>query len=419
MDPITITIVITATVFCVYMAWNIGANDVANAMGTSVGSKALTIKGAILVAAIFEFSGAVFIGSRVTDTIRRGMVDTTIFVGEPVTLVYGMMAALLAAAIWLNIATKYGLPVSTTHSIVGAVTGFGIIAGGFGAISWGMMAKIVSSWAVSPLSGGIMAFILFNFVNKKIINADDPLKALTVYVPILVFIVITIIGIAVFYEGLASLDLAITFWQALGFAGGTGIAVSLWTMNFINKVIARRDPETLDRFNFIEYIFKYLQILTACYVALAHGSNDVANAVGPYAAIISIVQTESVLARTAVPIWILAMGGVGIVVGLATYGYKVIETIGRKITELTPSRGFSAEFGAATTVLIASKLGIPISTTHTLVGAVIGVGFARGISALDFRVVRNIFSSWFITLPATMIISIVLFLIFRFVFGAM
>ncbi len=417
MDPITITIVITATVFCIYMAWNIGANDVANAMGTSVGSKALTIKGAILVAAIFEFSGAVFIGSRVTDTIRRGMVDTTIFVGEPMTLVYGMMAALLAAAIWLNIATKYGLPVSTTHSIVGAVTGFGIIAGGFGAISWGTMAKIVSSWAVSPLSGGIMAFILFNFVNKKIINADDPLKALTLYVPILVFIVITIIGIAVFYEGLASIDLAITFWQTLALAGGTGIAVSLWTMNFINKVIARRDPETLDRFNFIEYIFKYLQILTACYVALAHGSNDVANAVGPFAAIISIVQTGSVLGKTEVPIWILAMGGIGIVVGLATYGYKVIETIGRKITELTPSRGFSAEFGAATTVLIASKLGIPISTTHTLVGAVIGVGFARGISALDFRVVRNIFSSWFITLPATMIISMILFLIFRFVFG--
>jgi len=328
-----------------------------------------------------------------------------------------MMAALLAAAIWLNIATKYGLPVSTTHSIVGAVTGFGIIAGGFGAISWGTMAKIVSSWAVSPLSGGIMAFILFNFVNKKIINADDPLKALTLYVPILVFIVITIIGIAVFYEGLASIDLAITFWQTLALAGGTGIAVSLWTMNFINKVIARRDPETLDRFNFIEYIFKYLQILTACYVALAHGSNDVANAVGPFAAIISIVQTGSVLGKTEVPIWILAMGGIGIVVGLATYGYKVIETIGRKITELTPSRGFSAEFGAATTVLIASKLGIPISTTHTLVGAVIGVGFARGISALDFRIVRNIFSSWFITLPATMIISMILFLIFRFVFG--
>lgn len=417
MDPITILIVITATVFCIYMAWNIGANDVANAMGTSVGSKALTIKGAILVAAIFEFSGAVFIGSRVTDTIRRGMVDTTIFVGEPMTLIYGMMAALLAAAIWLNIATKYGLPVSTTHSIVGAVTGFGIIAGGFGAISWGTMAKIVSSWAVSPLSGGIMAFILFNLINKKIINADDPLKALTVYVPIMVFIVITIIGIAVFYEGLASLDLEITSWQTLGLAGGIGILVSLATKNFINKVIARRDPETLNRFNFIEYIFKYLQILTACFVALAHGSNDVANAVGPFAAIISIVQTGSVLAKTEVPIWILAMGGIGIVIGLATYGYKVIETIGRKITELTPSRGFSAEFGAATTVLIASKLGIPISTTHTLVGAVIGVGFARGISALDFRVVRNIFSSWFITLPATMIISMVLFLFFRFIFG--
>jgi inorganic phosphate transporter, PiT family len=417
MDPFTLVILITATIFCIYMAWNIGANDVANAMGTSVGSKALTIKGAILVAAIFEFSGAVFVGSRVTDTIRRGMVDTTIFVGEPMILVYGMMAALLAAAIWLNIASKYGLPVSTTHSIVGAVTGFGIIAGGFSAISWGTMAKIVSSWAISPLSGGIMAFILFNFVNKKIINADDPIKALTVYVPVLVFIVITIIGVAVFYEGLASLQLPIRFWHALALAGGTGILISIATKNFINRVIGQRTPETLDRFNFIEYIFRYLQILTACYVAFAHGSNDVANAVGPFAAIISIIQTGSVLAKTEVPIWILAMGGLGIVIGLATYGYKVIETIGRKITELTPSRGFSAEFGAATTVLICSKLGIPISTTHTLVGAVIGVGFARGISALDFRVVRNIFSSWFITLPATMGISMVLFLLFRFIFG--
>lgn len=417
MDPFTIVIVIIATIFCIYMAWNIGANDVANAMGTSVGSKALTIKGAILVAAIFEFSGAVFVGSRVTDTIRRGMVDTTIFVGEPMILVYGMMAALLAAAIWLNIASKYGLPVSTTHSIVGAVTGFGIVAGGFAAISWGTMLKIVSSWAVSPLSGGIMAFALFSFVNKKIINADDPLESLRVYVPILVFIVITIIGLAVFYEGLASLQLPVTFWQALGLAGGVGIAASYAVKRFINRVISQRTPETLDRFNFIEYIFKYLQIITACYVAFAHGSNDVANAVGPFAAIISIVQTESVLAKTEVPIWVLAMGGIGIVIGLATYGYKVMETIGTKITELTPSRGFSAEFGAATTVLICSKLGIPISTTHTLVGAVIGVGFARGISALDFRVVRNIFSSWFITLPATMLISIILFLIFRFIFG--
>lgn len=418
MDPLTLTIVLTATIFCIYMAWNIGANDVANAMGTSVGSKALTIKGAILVAAIFEFSGAVLVGSRVTDTIRRGMVDTSIFVGEPMMLVYGMMAALLAAAIWLNIASKYGLPVSTTHSIVGAVTGFGIIAGGFTAINWGMMLKIVSSWAVSPLSGGVMAFILFNFINKKIINAHDPIESLRLYGPILVFVVITIIGIAVFYEGLASLHLPIAFWQALGLAGGTGIAVSLVIKRFIEKVIARRSAGALNRFNFIEYIFKYLQIITACYVAFAHGSNDVANAVGPFAAIIAIIQTESVLTKTEVPIWILAMGGIGIVIGLATYGYKVIETIGRKITALTPSRGFSAEFGAATTVLICSKLGIPISTTHTLVGAVIGVGFARGISALDFRVVRNIFSSWFITLPATMAISMILFLLLRFIFGA-
>jgi len=417
MEPLIIIILVVATLFCLYMAWSIGANDVANAMGTSVGSKALTIKGAVVVAGIFMFSGAVFFGSRVTDTIRRGMLDTTIFAGEPNLLIYGMMAALLSAAIWLNIASRYGLPVSTTHSIVGAVTGFGIIAGGFGAISWDTMIKIVSSWAISPFSGGLMAFFLFSFVNKKIINADDPNVAMRALVPILVFFVITILGIAIFYEGLASLHLPIAFWQAISLAVGVGLAVSLWVRSFIKKIIARRSIDTLHRFNFVEYIFKYLQILTACYVAFAIGSNDVANAVGPFAAIITIIQTDSVVAQTVVPIWVLAMGGVGIVIGLATYGYKVIETIGKKITELTPSRGFSAEFGAATTVLICSQLGIPISTTHTLVGSVIGVGFARGISALDFRIVRNIFSSWFITLPATMVISMILFVFFRFIFG--
>ncbi len=418
MEPIIIIILVAATFFCMYMAWSIGANDVANAMGTSVGSKALTIKGAVVVAGIFMFSGAVFFGSRVTDTIRRGMLDTTIFAGEPNLLIYGMMAALLSAAIWLNIASRYGLPVSTTHSIVGAVTGFGIIAGGFGAISWDTMIKIVSSWAISPLTGGVMAYLLFTFVNKKIINADDPNVAMRTIVPILVFFVVTILGIAIFYEGLASLQLPIAFWQSISLAVGVGVAVSLWVRNFIKKVIKQRSFDTLNRFNFVEYIFKYLQIMTAFYVAFAIGSNDVANAVGPFAAIITIIQTDSVVAHTVVPVWVLAMGGIGIVIGLATYGYKVIETIGKKITELTPSRGFSAEFGAATTVLICSQLGIPISTTHTLVGSVIGVGFARGISALDFRVVRNIFSSWFITLPATMVISMILFVIFRLIFGS-
>jgi inorganic phosphate transporter, PiT family len=417
MDPLSIVILVVATIFCCYMAWNIGANDVANAMGTSVGSKALTLKGAILVAAIFEFSGAVFVGSRVTDTIRRGMIDTTLFAGEPMTLVLGMMSALLAAAIWLNIASKYGFPVSTTHSIVGAVTGFGIVAGGLSAISWGTMLKIVSSWAVSPLSGGLTAFILFRIINRKIINADDPVEAIRVYAPAMVFVVITIVGIAFFYEGLASLNLNVKFYEAVGLAGITGIAVSIPTKMIINKIIKNRSIDTLGRFNLVEYIFKYLQILTACYVAFAHGSNDVANAVGPFAAIVSILTTNSVAAKTVVPVWVLALGGLGIVIGLATYGYKVIETIGKKITALTPSRGFAAEFGAATTVLICSKLGIPISTTHTLVGAVIGVGFARGISALDFRVVRNIFSSWFITLPATMGISVLLFLIFKLIFS--
>lgn len=409
MDPLSIVILAVATLFCCYMAWNIGANDIANAMGTSVGSKALTLKGAVLVAAIFEFSGSVFVGSRVTDTIRRGMVDTAIFAGDPMTLVYGMMAAILAAAIWLNIATKYGFPVSTTHSIVGAVTGFGIVAGGFSAISWGTMLKIVSSWVVSPLGGGLTAFFLFRIINRKIINARDPVEAVRLYAPAMVFVVVAIIGMAFFYEGLARLKLDIRFYEAVGLACVTGIAASLLTKKKIDGIVMDRSSAVLGRFNFVEYIFKYLQIMTACYVAFAHGSNDVANAVGPFAAIVSTLTTKSVAVKTVVPIWMLALGGFGIVVGLATYGYKVIETIGKKITALTPSRGFAAQFGAATTVLLCSQLGLPISTTHTLVGAVIGVGFARGISALDFKVVRNIFSAWFITLPATMGISILLF----------
>ncbi len=418
MDPLALLIITIATVFCAYMAWNIGANDVANAMGTSVGSKALTLRGAIIVAAVFEFCGAVFVGSRVTDTIRRGMVDPGLFAGDPMTLVYGMLAAMLAAAVWLNIATKYGLPVSTTHAIVGAVTGFGIVAGGWASIQWDTMAKIVLSWLVSPLSGGIMAFALFSFLNRKIINASNPFRALRFHVPILVFAVVTVIGVALVHEGLASLRLPVTLAQSVGLAAAVGLLAALAVRVFLIRITKNRSPELLNRFNFIEHVFKYLQILTACYVAFAHGSNDVANAVGPYAAIVSILRTHSVLVQTQVPIWILGLGGVGIVIGLATYGYKVIETIGRKITELTPSRGFAAEFGTATTVLICSNLGIPISTTHTLVGAVIGIGFARGISALDFRIVRNIFSSWFITLPATMAISIVLFLAFRYMFGA-
>lgn len=409
MDPLSIVILAVATLFCCYMAWNIGANDIANAMGTSVGSKALTLKGAVLVAAIFEFSGSVFVGSRVTDTIRRGMVDTAIFAGDPMTLVYGMMAAILAAAIWLNIATKYGFPVSTTHSIVGAVTGFGIVAGGFSAISWGTMLKIVSSWVVSPLGGGLTAFFLFRIINRKIINARDPVEAVRLYAPAMVFVVVAIIGMAFFYEGLARLKLDIRFYEAVGLACVTGIAASLLTKKKIDGIVMDRSSAVLGRFNFVEYIFKYLQIMTACYVAFAHGSNDVANAVGPFAAIVSTLTTKSVAVKTVVPIWMLALGGFGIVVGLATYGYKVIETIGKKITALTPSRGFAAQFGAATTVLLCSQLGLPISTTHTLVGAVIGVGFARGISALDFKVVRNILSAWFITLPATMGISILLF----------
>ena len=418
MDPLSITILVIATLGCGYMAWNIGANDVANAMGTSVGSQALTLKGAVIVAALFEFSGAVLAGSRVTDTIRRGMIDTSIFAGDPMLLVYGMLAALLASAIWLNIASHFGLPVSTTHSIVGAVTGFGIIAGGVTAIAWGTMLKIVASWLISPLTGGLMAFFLFRLINRRIINADNPMEALRRFAPGMVFVVITIICLVLFTGGMARINQGIEWWHGFALAALVGSVMAGFSLRLIRHVEAIPSAAVGDRRTApAERVFKYLQIMTACYVAFAHGSNDVANAVGPYAAVVSILQSRSVSDQTIVPLWILMLGGVGIVIGLATLGYKVIETIGRRITELTPSRGFAAEFGTASTVIICSKLGIPISTTHTLVGAVMGVGFARGLSALDFRVVRNILSTWIITIPVTMVIAMMLFALLRLLFG--
>ncbi|MCL4105994.1 UNVERIFIED_CONTAM: hypothetical protein GTU68_058300 [Idotea baltica] len=326
------------------MAWGIGANDVANAMGTSVGSRALTIKQAILIAMVFEFLGAYLAGGEVTSTIRKGIIDADSLTGAPELMVYGMLSALLAAGTWLMIASFKGWPVSTTHTIVGAIVGFASVGISVEAVHWDKVGTIVMSWVVSPVMAGTLSFSLFMSI-KNVPNADN-------------------------------------------------------------------------RFDSVEQVFAILMVFTACAMAFAHGSNDVANAVGPLAAIASTVQSGGeIAAKSAMPWWILLVGAAGIVAGLATYGWKVIATVGRNITELTPSRGFAAELGAASTVVIASSTGLPISTTHTLVGAVLGVGIARGIGALNLRTIGVIFMSWIITLPAGAGLAILFFFLFKGIFA--
>ena len=411
MELSTIVLAVAA-VAGLYMAWNIGANDVANAMGTSVGSGALTIRQAIIVAAIFEFGGAMLVGGTVTNTIRKGIIDMDALGGDPMVIAVGMTCCLLAAGLWLNIATYWGWPVSTTHSIVGSVVGFGLIAGGFNAVHWGVMGKIAASWVVSPLLGGLLGYLGFVFIKRRILNVDRPLLALRGWGPIMVFPIFAILALSVLFKGLKPLQLDLALGPSLAIAVAAGLLASMLSVPLLRRA-TRIASEDKDEHTYrAERVFLVLQVLTACFVAFAHGSNDVANAVGPMAAVFGATSGE-LGAEVAVPYRVLLIGAVGIVVGLATYGYKIMATIGKKITELTPSRGFAAEFGAATTIVMASKLGLPVSTTHTLVGAVIGVGFARGIGAINTRVVSGIIASWFITVPFTAILAAGLFLIAR------
>ncbi|MGB8224143.1 MAG: inorganic phosphate transporter [Polyangiales bacterium] len=411
MELTTIVLAIAAAAG-LYMAWNIGANDVANAMGTSVGSGALTLRRAIIVAAIFEFGGAMLVGGTVTQTIRQGIVDVGAFGSDPLIIAVGMTCCLIAAAIWLNIATYAGWPVSTTHSIVGAVVGFGLVAGGFDAVHWSVMGKIVASWVISPLLGGLLGYLGFVFIKRRILNADRPLLALRGWGPILVFPIFAILTLSALFKGLKPLKLDLALGPSVGIAVAVGLSASMASVPLLRNFAKRAAKDKRERTYHAERVFQVLQILTACFVAFAHGSNDVANAVGPMAAVFGATSGE-IGADVAVPYRVLLIGAVGIVIGLATYGYKIMATVGKKITELTPSRGFAAEFGAATTIVLASKLGLPVSTTHTLVGAVIGVGFARGIGAINTRVVSGIVASWFITVPFTAILAAGLFLIGR------
>ncbi len=396
------------------MACNIGANDVANAMGTSVGSKSLTFRQAVLIAAVAEFAGALFVGGHVSDTVRKGMVDPNLFADMPMHLVYGMISALVAASIWLHIASSLGWPVSTTHSIVGAVVGFGVIAGGAEAVNWGKVGFVVMSWVVSPVMGGLVAYGVFRFLTVKIFDQRNPVEESKKWVPLMVFVVFVILANAMVYKGLKNLKLDMGFQNALIVALMVGAVAFVIAKFLVNKVKEVSPDDINQQFASTEYIFKFLQVITAFYVAFAHGANDVANAVGPLAAVVSILKSGSVEMKVQMPLWILAMGGTCIVFGLLIWGTRVMETIGKKITEITPSRGFSAEFAAATVVLICSKMGLPISTTHTLVGSVIGVGLARGLASLNLAIIKKIVVSWIATVPFTAVLAMLFYKMFTY-----
>ena len=402
-----------AAAFGLFMALGIGANDVANAMATSVGSKALTIKQAILVAAVFEFLGAVLAGGAVTSTIRKGIVDADSLSGSPDLFIYGMLAALLAAGTWLAIASKNGWPVSTTHSIVGAIVGFAAVGIGVEAVNWGKVGTIVMSWVISPLTAGFIAYLIYLSVQKLILSQDDPLAKAKRYVPVYMFLAAFTMTLVTILKGLKHVGLDLSIRDSYLLATGIAILIALIGAFFIRKIEPNRKADKSQHFYTVERVFAVLMVVTACGMAFAHGSNDVANAIGPLAAVIGTAATGEIASKSALPVWVLMLGGFGIVVGLATFGRHVIATVGKKITQLTPSRGFAAELAAATTIVIASGTGIPISTTHTLVGAVLGVGMARGIEAIDLRVVVRILVSWVVTIPAGAFLAILFFYIFK------
>ncbi|WP_104401316.1 inorganic phosphate transporter [Vibrio penaeicida] len=401
-------IIIVAALFGFLMAIGIGANDVANAMGTSVGSKALTVKQAIIIAMIFEFAGAYLAGGEVTDTIRKGVIETSYFAHQPDVLVYGMMSALLAAGTWLLLASYMGWPVSTTHSIIGAIIGFACVSVGTEAVDWQSVQGIVGSWIVTPLISGIFAYLIFVSAQRLIFDTENPLFNAKRFVPVYMFITTMVIALVTIKKGLKHVGLHLSNTEAWLWSAGVSGLIMIGGYLYIQKKFAHREDD--HSFAGVESIFSVLMVITACAMAFAHGSNDVANAIGPLSAVVSTVENlGEIVTKTSIAWWILPLGGIGIVVGLATMGHKVMATVGTGITELTPSRGFAAQLATASTVVLASGTGLPISTTQTLVGAVLGVGFARGIAALNLGVVRNIVASWVVTLPAGALLAVIFF----------
>jgi len=393
-----------------YMAWSIGANDVANSMSTAVGAKAITFKQAVIIAGVLNLVGAVFVGSHVTDTVRKGIVDVTGI--ETHILLLGFVASLLAAAIWVTLSTWKEMPISTTHSIIGALMGFGLIAGGTSSVIWGKIGAVAASWVLSPISGCILAFIIFKIIVKLIFSKERPVKSAKIVGPVIIGFTAFLIVSSLFLKTSLGDRVGTSDIEILLFAGFISIIIGLIGIFLLRKI----DDTKVEDYTTVEGIFRKLQIITSCYVAFAHGANDVANAIGPVASIIPLAQGLDIGGTVEVPILLLAIGGFGIAIGCMTWGRRVMRTVGGRITSLTNTRGFSVDFGAATTVLIASKLGLPISTSHTVVGAVIGVGLARGLEAVDLSIIKKIIISWLLTLPVAAGTSVVIFLILSVIF---
>lgn len=412
-------LIVIAAVVGFLMAWGIGANDVANAMGTSVGSKALTIKQAILIAMVFEFAGAYLAGGEVTSTIRKGIIDSGYFASSPELLVFGMISALFAAGIWLAVASYLGWPVSTTHSIIGAIVGFSAVGVSIDSVHWAQVGGIVGSWVVTPAISGFIAYLIFQSAQKLIFDTDNPFQNAKRYVPFYMALAGFVMSLVTIKKGLSHVGLDLGTLQGYSIAIGISVAVAILGRMYINRLKFDPKADKSTHYANVEKVFAVLMIVTACCMAFAHGSNDVANAIGPLAAVVSIVNNNGEIGAEAKLVWwILPLGAVGIVAGLALFGHRVIRTIGNGITHLTPSRGFAAELAAASTVVIASGTGLPISTTQTLVGAVLGVGMARGIAALNLGVVRNIVISWVVTLPAGAGLSIIIFFALKAIFSS-
>uniref|UniRef100_A0A1D1YSZ9 Phosphate transporter n=1 Tax=Anthurium amnicola TaxID=1678845 RepID=A0A1D1YSZ9_9ARAE len=412
-----------------YMAWNIGANDVANAMGTSVGSGALTLRQAVLTAAVLEFSGALLMGTHVTSTMQKGILVAGVFQGKSGLLFSGLLSSLAAAGTWLQVASFYGWPVSTTHCIVGAMVGFGLIYGGVDAVFWSSLARVTSSWVISPIMGAAVSFLVYKCIRRFVYSAPNPGQAAAAAAPIAVFLGVTGISFAGFPLS-RNLPVAVAQALACGTAGAVIVNRVIYKQlgHLLTSELAKQEPKddhqhshhhqsigflsdiagpTGAQLEIVYGVFGYMQVLSACFMSFAHGGNDVSNAIGPLAAALSILHGGATGTEIVIPSDVLAWGGFGIVAGLAIWGYRVIATIGKKITELTPTRGFAAEFAAASVVVVASKLGLPISATHTLVGAVMGVGFARGLNSVRSETVREIVASWVVTIPVGALLSVI------------
>lgn len=398
-------VLIVGYIFGFYMAWNIGANDVANAMASSVSAKAITIRQAIFLAGILNILGAVFIGSHVTNTIRKGIVSTEVLTDPHLALI-GALSALLAAALWVSFATWKSLPVSTTHSIVGAMIGFGIMAGGFSVINWGKLAAVVISWVISPVFSIVIAFFMFKIIVKLILSKNDTFTHALKLSPFFVGATFFVVVLSFLFKTPLGKKLALGPYASLLVAFILAVSFGLVGMKALGWFIKNREGGA-------EAIFKRIQVGTACYVALAQGANDVANAIGPLAVIYFLVKTGSVGATVPVPVFLLLFGGIGIAGGIAMAGHRVMETMGKKITTLSNTRGFCVEFATATTVLVASKMGLPVSTTHAAVGGVLGVGLARGIEAVNFGIIYKIMLYWILTVPAAAVTSMIIFKILQ------